>query len=44
LSAEVVNATNRAHAEEIVYSGDYSRHGYITGLPLLILGGFRVEI
>jgi hypothetical protein len=44
LSLEIVNAANRANAEEIVYSGDYSRHHYITGLPLLVLGGLRVEI
>jgi hypothetical protein len=43
-SVEVVNATNRSNAEEIVYSGDYTRHAFVTGLPLLVLGGLRLEI
>ena len=44
LSLEVLNATHRKNPEEIVYSGDYARHAYVTGLPLLAVGGFRLEI
>jgi hypothetical protein len=44
VSAEIVNVTDRANAEAIVYSGDYSRHAYVTGLPLLVLAGLRLEI
>jgi hypothetical protein len=40
---EVQNLTGRANAEEIIYSADFSRRGYLTGLPLLAVGGLRVE-
>jgi hypothetical protein len=43
-SAEVLNATDRTNAEEIVYSGDFTRHAFIAGLPLLALAGLRLEI
>jgi hypothetical protein len=43
-SLEVVNATNRTNPEEIVYSGDFSRRAFVAGLPLLVLGGLRLEI
>jgi hypothetical protein len=40
---EIQNLTNRANAEEIIYSADYSMRGYLTGLPLLAIAGVRVE-
>jgi hypothetical protein len=40
----VLNATDRTNAEEIVYSGDFTRHAFIAGLPLLALAGLRLEI
>lgn len=39
---EIENATGRANAEEVVWSGDYATRGYLTGLPLLALAGLRV--
>jgi hypothetical protein len=44
LSAEILNVTDRANPEEIVYTGDYSGHAYLMGLPILALAGFRLEI
>ena len=41
--AEVQNLTGRANAEEIIYSADFSRRAYLTSLPLLAIGGLRVE-
>jgi len=43
-SIEILNATNRTNAEEIVYSGDYSNHSFVSGLPLFVLAGLRLEI
>jgi hypothetical protein len=43
-SLEVVNATDRTNAEEIVYSGDYTRHAFVAGLPLLALAGLRLDM
>lgn len=40
---EVQNLTNRANAEEIVYSADFTRRGYLTSLPLLAIAGVRIE-
>ncbi|HEY1558278.1 MAG TPA: TonB-dependent receptor [Kofleriaceae bacterium] len=40
---EVQNLTDRANAEEIIYNADYSRRGYLTGLPLLAIAGLRIE-
>lgn len=40
---EIQNLTGRANAEEIIYSADFSQRGYLTGLPLLAVGGVRVE-
>jgi hypothetical protein len=40
---EVQNLTNRANAEEIIYSADYSHRGHLTGLPLLAIAGVRIE-
>jgi hypothetical protein len=42
LSLDVENVTYHQNAEEIVYSEDYSRRGYITGLPTLAILGARV--
>jgi hypothetical protein len=40
---EIQNLTNRANAEEIIYSADFSQRGYLTGLPLLVIAGVRIE-
>ncbi len=41
LSLEVQNITNHANPEEVVWNSDYSRRGYITGLPILPVLGVR---
>jgi hypothetical protein len=41
--ADVQNVTFRKNPEEIVYSSDFRRRGYITGLPTLAVVGGRVE-
>jgi hypothetical protein len=41
---DVLNVTFHKNAEEIVYSPDYSRRGYLTGLPILAVLGARVSI
>ncbi|HWO26562.1 MAG TPA: TonB-dependent receptor [Kofleriaceae bacterium] len=41
--AEIQNLTGRANAEEIIYSADFSERAYLTSLPLLAIGGVRVE-
>ncbi len=38
---DLQNATDRANAEEIVYSSDFSRRGTIRGLPILPVIGAR---
>jgi hypothetical protein len=40
---EIQNITGRANAEEIIYSADFSRRGYLTSLPLLAIAGVRIE-
>lgn len=40
---EVQNLTNRANAEENIYSADFKQHGYLTGLPILGILGLRIE-
>jgi len=40
---EVQNLTNRANAEELIYSADFSQQGYLTSLPLLAIAGLRIE-
>ena len=40
---DVQNVTNRANAEEIVYNFNFSRRGYITGLPTLAVFGARFQ-
>jgi hypothetical protein len=37
------NVTFHENREEIAYSSDYSRRGYITGLPTLAFAGARVD-
>jgi hypothetical protein len=44
LSLDVLDVTFHKNAEEVVYSFDYSRKSYVTGLPLLGVLGARVEI
>jgi TonB family protein len=41
---DVQNVTNRSNPEEIIYNYDFSRRGYITGLPTLAVVGARLEI
>ncbi len=43
LFLDVQNLTNQSNPEEIVYNFDYSRQGYINGLPLLAVLGGRLE-
>jgi len=40
---EVQNATNRKNAEDASYNYDYSRRGWMTGLPLFPAFGLRAE-
>ncbi len=40
---EIQNLTDRANAEEIIYSADFSQKGYLTSLPLLAIAGVRIE-
>jgi hypothetical protein len=40
---DVQNVTYQRNPEEIVYSEDFSRRGYITGLPTLAVLGVRVQ-
>jgi len=40
---EVQNLTGRANPEEIIYRADFAQRGYLTGLPLLAIGGVRIE-
>ena len=40
---EIQNVTGRANAEEVIYSADFSRQGYLTSLPLLAIAGVRIE-
>ncbi len=41
VSLEVQNVTNRENPEEVVWSADWRRRAYITGLPLLPVLGAR---
>jgi hypothetical protein len=43
LYLEVQNLTGRHNAEELIYSADYGRQGYLTSLPLLAIVGVRIE-
>lgn len=40
---EIQNLTDRANAEEIIYNADFTQKGYLTSLPLLAIGGVRLE-
>ncbi|HWZ87782.1 MAG TPA: hypothetical protein VNW92_03000, partial [Polyangiaceae bacterium] len=40
---DVQNVTDRSNPEEIVYNYNYSKKGYITGLPTLPVAGARLE-
>lgn len=40
---DVQNVTNRANAEEIVYNFNFTRRGYISGLPTLAIFGARFQ-
>ncbi|MEO8549240.1 MAG: hypothetical protein ABI678_04685, partial [Kofleriaceae bacterium] len=40
---EIQNLTNRANAEELIYSADFTEQGFLTSLPLLAIVGLRVE-
>jgi hypothetical protein len=44
LSLDVLDVTVHKNAEEIVYSFDYTRKSYVTGLPILAVLGARIEI
>ena len=39
---DVQNVTARRNPEEIVYSSDYTRRGYLTGLPTVAVVGARL--
>jgi TonB family protein len=41
VSLDVQNVTDQANPEEIVYSSDFSRMAYITGLPIMPVLGVR---
>jgi len=43
LALEVLNVTNHANAEEAVYSFDYSRQGFLQGVPFLPALSLQVE-
>ena len=40
---EIQNLTDRANPEEIIYNADFTQKGYLTSLPLLAVGGLRLE-
>lgn len=40
---DVQNVTDRGNPEEIVYNYNYTKRGYITGLPTLPVVGARIE-
>jgi TonB family protein len=40
---DVQNVTDRDNPEEVVYNYNYSKRGYITGLPTLPVAGLRFE-
>lgn len=43
-SLDVLNVTYQKNAEEVTYSYDFSKRGFITGLPILAVLGARLEI
>ncbi len=40
---DIQNATNHGNAEEVVYTADYKRHGFVEGLPLLPVLGVEIK-
>lgn len=44
LGLEALNLSNRKNAEEIIYSGDFTRRATITGLPALALLSVKVVL
>lgn len=44
VSLDVVNVTNTPNAEEVTWSHDYQERQFLTGLPLLVVLGARVEL
>lgn len=42
--AEVLNATNHANVEDVVYSSDYTDQAWLLGMPLLAFFGLRMEL
>ncbi|HET9627810.1 MAG TPA: TonB-dependent receptor [Kofleriaceae bacterium] len=40
---EIQNLTDRANAEELIYNADFAAKGYLTSLPVLAIGGVRLE-
>jgi hypothetical protein len=42
--ADVQNVTDRANAEELIYSQDYAERRTIRGLPILPVVGLRWEL
>jgi hypothetical protein len=40
---DVQNVTDRANPEDIVYNYNYTKQGYITGMPILPVFGARLE-
>ncbi|MEM6997225.1 MAG: TonB-dependent receptor, partial [Myxococcota bacterium] len=41
---ELTNATNHRNAEEVFYSADFSRRGFVRGLPILPSLGIEVKL
>jgi len=41
---DVQNATNRANAQDFIYSSDFSQRGTVTGFPILPLLGVEVRL
>jgi len=44
LSLDIENVTAHRNPEEIVYTQDFQSSGYLTGPPLLVLLGVRLEV
>jgi hypothetical protein len=44
LYLDLLDVTFHRNAEEVVYNFDYSRKGYITGLPMLAVLGAKVSL
>ena len=40
---EIQNVTNRQNAEGVAYNFDYSKHGWVTGVPFFPSLGVRAE-